>query len=215
MISYKINYTLDNEFTGGMLMHFKAYRLGDVVLLGGKGMHGRAARFIANFYPGSIASEYIRRTKDSHEINIPVLDEICKEHSNLELNNDKVVVHLRLGDVVCKSQSHKNSKKKPPSTDFIVSQIKNDKVNEYDITFICGNHLKTCYIETKKFLSDLKQKLPNATFHYSENGTASEADADFCRMINAKTFYQGRGNYSALVRKIRNYRRLDTNTSLV
>jgi len=183
-----------------------SYRLGDLILLE---IDEKSKNEILIEYPNTIGSEYIIQyyDKKSHfnkgNVLFNILINKMKEFNYPPDIKYSIVVHLRLGDVVCGDDFYE--KEKRPND---LSYYKHIKSQFPDIKFYL---IANCFFpknynsesksesikESNKYLSDII-KILDAT-HI--NG---DADFDLCCAIQSKLFIQGKGMYSRLIVELRN-----------
>ena len=173
---------------------WEAYRLGDVY------WHewDRLNKNTVKNFPDSIAADYIAQKKERHDIE--TLADICTYRCGL--SHDKTLLHLRLGDSVCKMGSQEESRR-PENPELILASLKNLELNkETPIVLVSGSHTDACAEESSSYLRQLVNTLDTAG--YSTTIQSQEPDQDFCEMVGASTFIQGKGGFSELVSSVRN-----------
>jgi hypothetical protein len=187
----------------------KAYRLGDLVAyydpITGNGKKGGVPK-------GSIGEAYINTTKmKNDETNFAlVVNEICGLKKN-----QRVVVHLRIGDVVDK---HLLTKKKnseslksryvPPSVyNRIADHIKKEHPTLKEVVIVAGIHLLTSWETNHKirlgdswnYVNAVRKMFQNKGFHVKIEG-GGDPDDDMCTMANAPVLVTSEGNFSVLAK---------------
>jgi hypothetical protein len=235
----KINYIINNEpesFIGKILIEKKKnnesihiyhniYRLGDLVLI--NNIDEEQTKLLLDIYPNSIGSKFILEktnnninyyyenpSKDISNETIKIITNIALKYANENINslpidiNESVVIHLRLGDVIAGNVYHEKEKR-PLETNYIkdVLKMNNDKkyiIGKCHYDFSVFNDYDKCNKLSYEYLNEVKNEL-NAIHLNSGN-----ADIDLCCAIKCKLFVQGRGNYSKLIKLIRNYLNLET-----
>lgn len=235
----KINYIINNEpesFIGKILIEKKKnnesihiyhniYRLGDLVLI--NNIDKEQTKLLLDIYPNSIGSKFILEktnnninyyyenpSKDISNETIKIITNIALKYANENINslpidiNESVVIHLRLGDVIAGNVYHEKEKR-PLETNYIkdVLKMNNDKkyiIGKCHYDFSVFNDYDKCNKLSYEYLNEVKNEL-NAIHLNSGN-----ADIDLCCAIKCKLFVQGRGNYSKLIKLMRNYLNLET-----
>lgn len=170
----------------------KPYRLGDIIKYHGSDSGHRVPNDHVERYKDSIGALYIANTAQSFDI--PVLTRIvarkCSSH------RDEVVIHLRLGDVLCSDDNDKF----PPSVEDFASIINSLIDTHTPKVLLSGNHSNTCISQSKRYLQALSRKIPNLTI-----SDDAHPDDDFCRMMSASVFVAGRGGFSEMVLRARKH----------
>ena len=182
-----------------------SYRLGDFILVrpSSRKKFKIDINKILKKFPNSIASLYFKKIKEHNnnnnkiDNNIDILIQVLKENNLINLNN-KMTMHIRLGDVVCSSH---HTDKKPLSINKlinIISNFKNEFINIY--TFYHNG----CEEKSKEYINKLK-KFKNVKIYLNR-----EPDMDFIDMINSKIHISGTGNFSKVINLIRDKLNLET-----
>ena len=207
-------FLLLNSFKYHMMNYFQdghGYRLGDMVVRedSRKQIHGEKFHF--KFYPNSIASEYMRRTKKQEDFK--TLLEIVKERNQILQNDDELIIHLRTGDDVNQS---------PYTVDELLNLKESHKIiknyNYYDklnfdkkkikkIIIVAsvfsggGTNLKDDFSKSYEYIDKIK-KFYETQKYQVETRLNGDADDDFVFMTNAKNFVPSGGNYSKLIKNL-------------
>lgn len=204
----------DNEWMG--------YRLADLV----KGFIYYQERNnynnFSNKFPNSIGAEYISKTKqlsdNKKHNNLKILDKICQtkiKKMGLQLpQEDELVVHIRLGDVL---EDYKDGKFIFSNTNFEIqpeqykklflkeNETFSDKIKNiyilYGIHEIWGNRLKNINL---KYLEEIRKILVGSGFNVIDKNSTNP-DNDFLFMISSKHFVEGKGGFSKLISKLVKY----------
>lgn len=197
------------------------YRLGDMILLNYYRSHADTGEiYHLKHFPDSIASGYMKQTKDSN--NIDILWEIVNKKSinkdNLPTSKD-LVIHLRLGDAVENSENSENFLKIPyKPEDFLIDQVSfNNGIYTYplkhyydklkiikkhgikNIILVTGSHKNlTSYSKSHAYINCIHKFFEDYDFNVSTR-IGNHADDDFIFMSNSKFFSKCGGGYSALV----------------
>lgn len=184
------------------------YRLGDIIAhpAGGCcGDHQQLARDIQKAYPNSLVTKYLQYS------NVPsnytaleiALAEVCPKN----LRETNILIHLRLGDVVC-GQSWHEAMKRPFPVEVLAKALEPygagyKKIGLcYDITQ--SSISSNCDQESREYIAKIKRRFPQA-FHYYPNAFA---DIHFCAMMNVPLFVAGRGFFSRSIIEARAQRGL-------
>jgi len=191
------------------------YRLGDMVTSesfrqgdGGRDFH------LKNF-PDSIASDYMRRTKD--ESNLNILDEIVKERTTAPEHKPAatdLLIHLRLGDVLDNTPylvkdflsryvlyANGFNYVKPLSYYQSILEEMND-LGLSSVILIGGYHKDLMKkSKSEKYVAEIQKffEANNKTVQTRINGNADE---DFIYMCNATYFTPSGGGFSRIVKDI-------------
>lgn len=168
------------------------YRLGDMVKFNKTNNIYAICDDMIESFPNSIGGEYMKRSNLTNDFE--TLHNITQEKCQSIFSDNKHVMHIRLGDILCLQND--DGKKKPPKIEEIRNYLKD--IPDHDISFLSGNHTGLCEQETQSYLDDLKKEFPRSHIHFND-----EPDLDFCRMINAEVFIEGKGGFSEMVRKVR------------
>jgi hypothetical protein len=193
------------------------YRLGDMVE--GNAYRNSSAGRTSHYhrFPNSIATEYMKRTDDNHRYDIlsDIVERRTGNKSNLVPPKDMLLIHLRLGDVIDRTNYsvHKFLNNnisfingglyvKPLSYyKGIVYQIKEYKIKS--VMLIGGFHkpLKSTTKSTA-YMHKIKEYFESNNIKVYERLQQHDADEDFIYMCNAEYFTPGGGGFSDLVRGV-------------
>jgi hypothetical protein len=189
--------------------HWNNYRLGDVILM------PRSSRFYdpdnhenvlyhTTDYPGSIAAEYIRESKKHKDFKL--LNKIINKRNNLEKVEDHtLILHIRVGDVICKKVWIDNAKDHYSKIDNtfwwnnVIKYIKNNGITK--VVIIAGTHFKDCIEESGKYILDRGNYLINNGLKV-EYRLGKSPDDDLIFSSNAKHFITTGGGYGELIKMI-------------
>jgi hypothetical protein len=182
------------------------YRLGDILSHpdgGCCGNHSNVANQILNDFPKSLVSRYLFYSSVPNNFTALelALSDICPK----DLVYPTILVHLRLGDVVCGKSWHEEMKRPYP-----VKMIANALKNYEELSVgLCYNIRQSsisseCNLKSSRYVSDLKKALPYAKQYAPD----SFADIHFCAMMNVPLFVAGKGFFSLTVLKGREFRGL-------
>lgn len=221
--NYSIKPYIDIEIKKDFI---SSYRLGDLVFLSIE--QDLMTDIILN-KPKSIGAQYIlamqnpinwligKQYKSQDYVNkrLEVIYDIIINYINKNKHflpddiENSTVIHLRLGDVIAGTSEHELTKIPLQSNEIkslldnynnINTNNKNNKIYIIGRPFYCretSKNYEECNIKSNEYLEEVKNLL-NAT-HISNE----DADIDLITGIQAKLFFQGRGYYSLLIKKIR------------
>ena len=178
------------------------YRIGDVYQYGNDPNVGDLSYHIRDF-PGSLAAKlmeikpYIRNNKE-------LIRKLIKEKQQI-LNNTDMVLHVRIGDVMClfnKTQIHYSRFGDTVWWDSIINYIKTNNINQ--VYIIAGSHQPHCLEESSKYLNDifnfLKNTVPGLNVIFK---LGASPDEDIIFASTAKHFKSTGGGYGKLIDQIR------------
>ena len=185
------------------------YRLGDCI----KNYSNLRNNTIKN-YPNSLGSKFVHRIRslnlknETHQDKLNVLNSIIKEEKKKYTlpNENDVVFHLRLGDILSKYNNDKfNFTRKNWGTDInklesILQKIKEKhKVSKFYIVY--GAHVKNINVNlNKQFLEKIKQLCKKDFTEVILRNT--DPDSDFIFMCSAKIFIKSGGGFSRYISNI-------------
>ena len=189
---------------------YKLYRIGDMVAT----IHRFlpiGEKYHLETFPDSIASEYMKKTKELKKYNI--LADIVRERSKktIDLPSDKdLVVHLRVGDVVEQfstklsqiliSYSYRLHHNYTCPVRNIHDKISKSKEKFDKIILVAGSHKDILTPKSCKYIDVIKQYFEN-NGHIVELRLGKHPDDDFIFMANSKYFIPScSGNYTLLVK---------------
>ena len=213
-----------------------SYRLADLILYPEQIVGGeKSTSYILNDYPDSIGVKYIfqefpclkkelnndscvdlvkKRNTDNY-INTKILIDIIKNDKdyitfNKKFSNNELVLHVRIGDVLCddkKSETFFKTKKtvseiysKYGDTEWWDSVLKYIKQNKIDNVYLMyGSHTGTCLKESDRYISEIKKMLKDCKVIEINKNTA---DQDLMFSLNAKHFITTGGGYGLLLGEI-------------
>jgi len=181
-----------------------SYRLGDLIL---QELDEMTHNEILNENPNTIGSEYIKEYyhkkagSKQYVISNIVLNKLNKFTFPSDIENS-IVVHLRLGDVVCGDLFHEKQKRP-----LDVSYYKKMKEQYPNVKFyIIGN----CFFSKRDSSINKNESIEKSNQYIQDiinvldathiNGSA---DFDLCCAVKSKIFVQGRGFYSVLIVELR------------
>lgn len=113
------------------------------------------------------------------------------------LCTDETIMHLRLGDALATSYL------KPPSPSEVQLALQERGLTDVTIMSAVHNGHAETWSKQAAYVGELQDKLPYANLDIADHTTQPEVDADFCRMVNAKSFIEGRGGFSEKIRQTR------------
>ena len=191
---------------------YKLYRIGDMVAT----IHRFlpiGEKYHLEKFPDSIASEYMKKTKQLKKYNIlaDIVRERSKKTTDLPKNKD-LIVHLRVGDVVEEfstklsqiliSYSYRLHHNYTCPIRNIHDKIAKSKENFDKIILVAGSHKDMLTPKSCKYIDVIKKYFEN-NGHTVELRLGKPPDDDFIFMTNSKYFIPScSGNYTLLVKKI-------------
>ena len=186
---------------------WNAYRLGDVY------WHEwtRLEKTTLKNFPDTIAADYIAQKTKRHDID--TLSEICA--SRCGLCKQQNVVHLRVGDSMCRKGKQESSRHpEDPSIllENINKHVSTTQENPTHLTLISGSHIDACAEETNKYISDCVHTLQDGGYLVTKQ--TMHPDDDFCDMVGSSLFIQGKGGFSELASNVRNNIGMDPSKTL-
>jgi uncharacterized membrane protein (DUF485 family) len=197
-------------FTGSTL-----YRLGDMVRQNNRWESDGQEYHFENF-PSSIASEYMRQTNSKN--NISVLEDIIRHRSTDHINlpeNDTLVIHLRVGDVVENNPSSVSQiltdytymnnylwSNYTPPIKHIHKKLGNIKAKLNKITFVAASHEDIDTPKSCQYITAMQQYFQNLGYHVTLR-LGQEPDTDFIFLCNAKHLISStNGGFAHLIKKV-------------
>ena len=176
------------------------YRLGDIIKFNKNipSNNDNGYKYHLNL-KNTLASEYLNKTDKINDYD--TLINIIKKKYSLQIN-DEVIIHLRLGDILCTKFSKfclSPAYAKLPLDPLLFSKVINNLININDKkVIILGDHKNNCIKETENYINILKKNIPNLFISNNSN-----PDLDIIRMVNAKIFIKGKGGFSDIVYNLR------------
>jgi hypothetical protein len=173
------------------------YRLGDVFRYNRRTYNATLRRY----HPGTVGAEYASRTRAASDL--PVLSAVAANHCRGRAPPPGTAVHLRLGDALCDSRPAAEARRPLPAK-AAVDAIRRAVAPGDNTTVYYGVHhdvraAADCTAATHAYAREVAGAL-RATLVAGDTATA---DRDFCDMVAATTFVQGRGGYSQLIADLR------------
>jgi hypothetical protein len=203
--SYK--YNIMNYFQEG-----NGYRLGDMVIRKDSRNQIHGEKFHYKFYPNSIASEYMRRTKKQE--NFETLLQIVKERNkNINQKEKDLIIHLRTGDDVNQSLYSIDRLLNAPTSHKIIKNydyynklnIDKNKIKKIIIVSSVisggGTTSNDDFSKSYEYIEKIKDFFVNKGY-VVETRLNQDADEDFIFMSTAKNFVPSGGNYSKLIKNL-------------
>ena len=186
-----------------------SYRLGDLII---QELNETIHNEILLENPDSIGSEYIKeyyhkKSGSKHDVICKIVLNKMNEIKNTDQYvpdiENSIVVHLRLGDVMCGNLFHE-IQKRPIELEYYKELKKKYPTTKF---YLIGN----CFF-SKEYMSENKDESIERSNAYLNdimnileathiNGSA---DFDLCCAVKSKLFVQGRGFYSMLIVLLRN-----------
>ena len=205
--------------------HLKLYRLGDMIKYR---THRNNKSFGALYhiknFPNSIVTEYILKTrnlKGSKSNRYSVLHKIVKSRTTPQLipNENTLVIHLRIGDVIDDSKSSVDemlttykiytiNERKWKGINYarpfsyyknIITNIKNLPI--YNIILIGGYHIAGDHSKSEEYVNKIKLFFEQHNYNV-DTRINNDPDEDFIFMSNSTYFVESGGGYSELISKM-------------
>jgi hypothetical protein len=197
---------------------WKDYRIGDVYHLDDKYYD---LKFHENIlyhekdYPGSIASEYIKLNKPRKRKNFSLLKKIINSnnHLQLQLNENDLVLHIRVGDIMCGKYGDNIVPWSTLNTyKTYYSKIGNDNWWNEVLNYIKKKNIKRVFIlaglHTDECLIDSARYLENRRIFLNNNGIeviyrlGQSPDEDLIFASKSKHFISTGGGYGELLKEV-------------
>jgi hypothetical protein len=188
------------------------YRLGDMVRYSSvRRLGGREKHY--ELYPDSLASQYMRETDISDNLDV-LINLIRKYPQNLRPKEDELVVHLRAGNVIDKSEYtveellekrrpfgvHNLNYVKPLS--FYKRHLNKIEKQIKKITLVAGGNLTHDFTKSKEYIQAIKSLFEKSGFDVQVR-LGNPPDDDFIYMCRSRFFISSGGHFSRLVRLCR------------
>jgi len=196
------------------LINFSKYRLGDVYNYG-KSIKYHEIKYHEKMFPGSIASEYLKNLKNFDRKNFKLLMSIINKKSIKEKppEKDSLVLHARLGDVLCEYKEDWNRRKggdtkvmnfysKKDDEEFwknILKKMNDNNLNK--VYIVTGFHYKKCIEESLKVLKKRELFFKNAGKEVVLR-IYKDPDEDLLWMSKSSHFATTGGGYGRLIQEI-------------
>ena len=216
--------TFNNEqfYTG-----LEKYRIGDVVKNKGNGVYINGKKYkmplkeyTLKYFPDSVASDYLRRTKKANDFK--TLNNIIQSYQKSKTD---CVIHIRAGDVIEENSWNEIEKRlndtnidsnhyylkyllpKSYYTNIVIPKLK--KLGIKNIIIMSGSHIKYPNYDKSirycKIIGDLFKDF-NVEYQFGNH-----PDTDIILGANAKVFVSSKGGYSRL---IGNLNKINKNTTI-
>ena len=213
----KFNDSLKNEkplYNGD---YWESYRLGDVVLQNINSIHYKDLTFYDNVmyhiekFPNSIASKYLQKNNknQNYDLLLEIINEVNIEHysnnnNEILLTNSDLVLHIRIGDILCDYDKGNQSKdySKLGDTDWwteVIDYITDSKITK--VYIISGAHYDKCMNESVDYLQDRINFLKNNNLNV-EMITDKNPDETIIFCSKASHFITTGGQYGKLIGNI-------------
>ena len=156
---------------------------------------------------------------------IETLNNIIKNHCNINFNND-CVIHIRTGDVL-ENETKETINKRWNSDEienknvipsprshimyihnkkyYLSKIIKLKKLNINKVIIISGSHYKHNNFKNSSYFIDIVKELFQKNSFNVKLKLARNPDDDLCLIYNSKYFIPGKGGYSRLLTDIAKY----------
>ncbi len=226
MSYYKLNNAYyDNHIIYMDQFNFKenyAYRLGDMI----RYKHARDTKsgytWHKDNFSESIATKYMELTKDpnNYDVLLSIID--SNKYKNYKNpNNNELIIHLRVGDVIDNQPHSVNDFLHKSHNDTAIINSKGEKLkhtyvynlehynnilqkipsNIKNIILVYGYHIDIDHSKSEEYVNKLKQFFESKGFNITKR-TNGDADNDFIYMSNAKHFVPSGGGFSKIISKL-------------
>ena len=213
-----INTKKNSKFTSNNSLlvskYWDNYRVGDVFITSTNSKHYNS-NFYDNVlyhkdkYPGTIASEYLKRNIDSKDQDIQLLKKIIEEKKKQtkvdSIDDNELILHIRIGDVLCVKLDwadidHYSKKNDTEWWNNVIKYIKDNGITK--VTILAGAHKNMCIKESIEYIDDRKNFLMKSGLKVNLR-TGQSPDEDILYVSNAKHFMSTGGNYGRLLNIIK------------
>jgi hypothetical protein len=211
LINKKCSFSSSSVYNGD---YWSNYRLGDVVLM------SKFSRFYdpsysenifyhTTEYPESIAAEYIEKNKKYQDFEL--LNKIINDRKidyTETIDDRTLVLHIRVGDVLCKKVWIDNAKDHYSKVgnknwwENVVNYIKKNGITR--VVVIAGTHFKECLKESEEYILDRGNYLTQSSGVNVEYRLGQSPDEDLMFTQKAKHFITTGGGYGELLKIIAN-----------
>jgi hypothetical protein len=214
-----INTNKNSKFTNNNSLlvskYWDNYRIGDVFFSPKSSKHYTDLSFYDNVlyhkdkYPGTIASEYIKRNIDSKDQDIQLLKKIIEEKKKqtkvAPIDDNELILHIRIGDVLCVNLDwgdidHYSKKNDSVWWNNVIKYIKDNDISK--VTILASSHKNKCINESIEYIDDRKNFLMKSGLKVNLR-TGKSPDEDILYVTNAKHFISTGGNYGKLLNTIK------------
>lgn len=190
------------------------YRLGDIIQFKVFNKKILTKLVYKYYFSNTIASEYIKRTKNSQELpDYDILFNIMKEKTkeyNIP-NNNELIVHLRIGDVIdweykddidelLEGKKHYYYLKNYGNFDKLFKKISNMNIEK--IILVGGYHTQEDHSRSIEYVDKIKKYIEKNNYLVETRIDKASADEDFIYMSNSKYFLKSGGRYSDIINKM-------------
>jgi hypothetical protein len=186
--------------------NWNGYRLGDVYYLPYINAYNDLNYHITQ-YPGSIASQYMSRCNGRSK-DMTLLTSIVSSFNGSTGNNIELIIHIRIGDIMCDILSKDNRKCYSALGNYewwesLINNIK--KYNIKTIAIIAGAFLFKCLDISACYLLNRKKYIENNTDATVELALGKSPDEDLIFANKAKYFISTGGGYGKLISELITY----------
>jgi hypothetical protein len=207
---------IDDKESCSLYSNNKGYRLGDMISNNWR-WKNNGQDYHYKHFPNSIATEYMKKTKDfsNYSILYDIVIDRTQKTNDLPDKND-IIVHLRVGDVVEKNSDdvitilatysyfteNKFSNYTPP-LEYIEDKISKINIKIIrKIILVSGSHTHTKTPKSCKYIKIIKKYFEYKGYKV-ELRLGMNADDDFIFMCNARYFVPStNGGYTKLITNI-------------
>jgi hypothetical protein len=177
-------------------------------------------------FPSSITSQYLRKTERTNDIDVlsNAVDDFMASHKIATPGDDVMVMHLRVGDVIDKTElevedflnrriNSFHAVYGPMDTrgwapvyvrsleSFDRALKKTEELGFHKISLVYGFHIRRNIDKSKQYLAALVEHAQSKGFEV-ELVTHVDADVSFAYACKAKHFVPGGGGFSKLMAKV-------------
>lgn len=176
----------------------RPYRLGDVFWRTDK---DEDLHYHTQMYPGTIASEYLKHSDVSENWDV-LLNIIDKKKKKTRPPQSELVLHVRIGDVLCVTPDEYNyaRKNQPEWWNKLTEFIQRENIKKVHI--MAGNHTHVCIKESKEYLDDRAGFLREHGVQDVEFHLDKSADDDLLFATTYKYFITTGGGYGNLIGEV-------------
>ena len=174
------------------------YTLGDMIKYHGTNQYG-VTESLARLYADTIGGEYmLTAPKRGYMHNIGLLAGIVRRRCAGA--SDRVAVHVRLDDTIAPPKGRVQDRS-PPTARAFCEALRTYELPERAMVVLYGDHSGgQRKQETRAFLRHVEREFPLATI-----STQGSVDGDFCRMVNAEVLVLGKGGFSEMAGRVRDF----------
>ena len=188
------------------------YRLGDVIEFEHFNKRFYVKLIYRIFYYNTIADTYLKRVKNNEGPNYDLLYEIIREkEKDFQVpNQDDLVVHIRIGDVIDWEYSGdieelllgKQIFEYAKNYNYFSSNIEKIKDKISRVILVGGYHTNEDHSRSELYINKISNFIEKLGYKVETRIDKGTADEDFIYMANSKYFFHSGGRYSNLIKKM-------------